>query len=128
MFYWRFHLTMKPPVIAHLLYGSEHIYWILDLEGECTSMWDLWVSGIQECKSNDLFWNFGRAGERASSSFWRVQKFIIFWTGGCPYPILTPPKSSWGEFNVLRDLPFQGVVGMSLQVSVKLQCVYLKVV
>ena len=28
-----FTLTMKPQLIAQLLNGSEHIYWILDLEG-----------------------------------------------------------------------------------------------
>ena len=52
MFYWQFHLTMKPQSIAHLLNGSEHvyIYWISDLEGEVHSiMWDLWLSGLQEC-------------------------------------------------------------------------------
>ena len=36
-----FTLTMKPQSIAHLLNGSEHIYWILDLEGEVHSILDL---------------------------------------------------------------------------------------
>ena len=27
--------------IANLLLGSTHIYWILDLEGEVHSIWDL---------------------------------------------------------------------------------------
>ena len=44
-----FTLIMKPQSIAHLLNGSEHVYWILDLEGEVHSIWDLWVSGFQEC-------------------------------------------------------------------------------
>jgi hypothetical protein len=39
----------------------EHIYWILDLEGEVHSIWDLWVSGLQECKGNE-FSEVGRTG------------------------------------------------------------------
>ena len=36
-----FTLKMKSRPIAYLLNGSEHIYWILDLEGEVHSIWDL---------------------------------------------------------------------------------------
>ena len=36
-----FTLIMKPQSIAYLLNGSEHIYWILALEGEVHSIWDL---------------------------------------------------------------------------------------
>ena len=32
---------MKSQSIAYLLLGSAHIYWILDLEGEVHSIWDL---------------------------------------------------------------------------------------
>ena len=32
---------MKPQSIAYILIGSVHIYWILDLEGEMHSIWDL---------------------------------------------------------------------------------------
>ena len=32
---------MKSQSIAYLLIGSAHIYWILDLEGEMHSIWDL---------------------------------------------------------------------------------------
>ena len=53
---------MKPQSIAHSLNGNEHIYWVLDLEGEVHSIWDLWVSGLQECKSNEFFFKIGRAG------------------------------------------------------------------
>ena len=28
---------------------------ILDLEGEVHSIWDLWISGLQECKGNGFF-------------------------------------------------------------------------
>ena len=52
-----FTLTMKPQSIAHLLHRNEHIYWMLDLEDEVHSIWDLWVSDLQECKSNDFFQN-----------------------------------------------------------------------
>ena len=51
---------MKSQSIAHLLNGSEHVYWILDLEGEVHSIWDLWISGLQECKGNGFF-KVGRA-------------------------------------------------------------------
>ena len=46
---------MKSQLIAYLLHGSEHIYWNLDLEGEVHSIWNLWISGLQECKGNDFF-------------------------------------------------------------------------
>ena len=81
-----FTLIMKPKSIAHLLNGSEHIYWILDLEGEVHSIWDLWVSGLQECKSKGFFRN--RAGPKNVFFFPRK--------GGCPRPILTIRKVRWG--------------------------------
>jgi hypothetical protein len=56
-----FNLIMKSQSIAYLLNGSEHIYWILDLEDEVHSIWDLWISGLQECKGNGFFHD-GRAG------------------------------------------------------------------
>jgi hypothetical protein len=65
-----FTLKIKSQSIAYLLNGSEHIYWTWDLEGEVHSIWDLWISGIQECKDNGLF---NRAGRRATI-FNRVQK------------------------------------------------------
>ena len=56
-----FTLEMKSQSIAYLLNGSEHIYWIWDLEGEVQLVWDLCVSGLQECKGKDFF-EVGRAG------------------------------------------------------------------
>ena len=88
-----FTLTMKPQSIAHLLNGNEHIYWILDLAGEVHSIWDLWVSGLKECKSNEFLWN--RAGGWAAIFSW-VQKISIFWTDGCPCPIMTLRKVHGG--------------------------------
>ena len=43
-------LKMKSQLVAYLLNGGEHIYWILDFKGEMHSTWDLWRSGFQECK------------------------------------------------------------------------------
>ena len=36
-----FTLIMKSQSIDYLLNESEHIYWILDFEGEVHSIWDL---------------------------------------------------------------------------------------
>ena len=47
-------LGRKSQSIVYLLSGSDHIYWILDLEGEAHSIWILWTSGLQECKDNFL--------------------------------------------------------------------------
>ena len=46
---------MKSHSIAYLRNESEHIYWTLDLEDEVTSTWDLWISGLQECKRQWFF-------------------------------------------------------------------------
>ena len=43
-----FTLKMKFKSIAYLLNGSEHIYWIWDLEDEVHLIWNLWISGLQE--------------------------------------------------------------------------------
>ena len=47
-----FTLKMKSQSTAYLLNGSEHTYWIWDLEGEVHSIWDLWISGLQKYKGN----------------------------------------------------------------------------
>ena len=67
-----FTLIMKSQSFAYLLNESKHIYWILDLEGKVHSIWDLWISGLQECKGNDFF-KVGWAGGDATI-FGRVQK------------------------------------------------------
>jgi hypothetical protein len=42
---------MKSQSNAYVLNESEHIHWILDLEGEVHSIWHLWISDqVQECK------------------------------------------------------------------------------
>ena len=45
----------ESPSMAFILNESEDIYWILDLESEVHSIWDLWISGLQECKANGFF-------------------------------------------------------------------------
>ena len=72
-----FTLKMKSQSIAYLLNGSEHIYWILDLEGEVHSIWDLSISGLQECKGYGIWFSQCWAGGRATI-FGRVQKIWVF--------------------------------------------------
>jgi hypothetical protein len=67
---------MKSQSIAYLLNGSEHTYWILDLEGEVHSVWDLWISGLQECKGNGFF-----EGGRMGSNFRSDPKNHDFFVG-----------------------------------------------
>ena len=62
-----FTLKMKSQLIAYLLNVSEHIYLILDLEGEVHTIWHLWISGLQECKGNGFF-EVGRVGNNFRSS------------------------------------------------------------
>ena len=53
-----FTLKMKSQSIAYLLNGSEHIYWILDLEDEVHSIqMFIWTIGLQECKEDFIFEN-----------------------------------------------------------------------
>ena len=84
-------LTMKPQSIAHLLNGNEHIYWILDLEGEVHFIWDLCVSGLKNARAM----SFSKSGGRATVFGW-VHKILIFWTCGCPCLIPTLRKVRGG--------------------------------
>ena len=83
---------IKSRWIAHLLNGSEQIYWVSYLEGEVHSIWDLWISGLQECKGNGLF----KVG-------WNGQKFSVgsrkswFLFGRLPLPGSTSPEKLVGE-------------------------------
>ena len=61
-----FTLKMKSQLIVYMLNGSEHTYWIWDFEGEVHSIWDSWISGIQECKENGFF-KVRRVGEQQFS-------------------------------------------------------------
>ena len=59
---------MKSHSIAYLPIGSAHMYWILDLEGEVHSIWDLWSTNLQECKGH-IFFEVGRGGQHVSVGF-----------------------------------------------------------
>jgi hypothetical protein len=65
-FFGSFTLKMKSQSFAYVLNGSEHIYWILNLEGEVHSIWGLWINGLQECKGNG-FSEIGQAGNNFRS-------------------------------------------------------------
>ena len=82
---------MKSQSIAFPLNRSKDIYWILDLEGEAHSIWDLWISGLQEYNGNGFF-EVGWAGKSFRSS----PENMDFSLGGCPCPNLPPPKSALG--------------------------------
>ena len=77
----------KSQSIAYSLNESEHIYWILDLEGEVHSVWDLWISGLQEVR-------------RTAGSFWSGLEYLNFLFGQFTLPESTSPKILWEEFNV----------------------------
>ena len=83
-------------MLDYLLHGSEHIYWILDLEGEVHSTWDLWISGLQECKSNGFFQS--QAGGHKCSV--RPKK-LDFFLGSYLCPNLPPQKVRRGRLNIL---------------------------
>ena len=89
--------------IVYLLRGSEHIYWVLGLKGEVQSIWDLWTSGLQECKG-DFFWN--RAGWATSLSHDIIVIIIIIitwwdymgcWIAGPGLDTPVPPW--WGHWS-----------------------------
>ena len=82
---------------AYLLNGSEHIYWILDLEGEVHSIWDLGKMAFKKARTMIFL-----KSDRQATIFGRVQKIWFFKTGNYLCPNLPPPKSSWGRFNVPR--------------------------
>ena len=50
-----FTLKMKSQSIAYLLNGIEDIYWILDLESEVHSTWNLWISGLSRMQGRWFF-------------------------------------------------------------------------
>ena len=52
---------IKSYSFAYLPNGSEHIYWILDLEGEVHSIWDLYKSGLQDARAM-IFLKSGSVG------------------------------------------------------------------
>ena len=87
-----FTLQMKSQSIVYLLNGSEPIYWILDLEGEVHSMWDLWITGLQECKGNGFF-----RSQAGGQQFLVRSKKYGFSGRAVALPKSTSSISSWGE-------------------------------
>jgi len=57
-----FTLIVISQSVACLLNGNEYIHifmciyiWVVDLEGEVHSIWDLWISDLHKCKGNSFF-------------------------------------------------------------------------
>ena len=90
-----FTLKLKSQSLSYLLNGSEHMYWILDFEGEVHSIWDLWRTYLQECKGNGFF-----EIRQASISFRSVQKIWISFWETAPAQIYLLQKVCMGRFNV----------------------------
>ena len=85
---------MKSQSIAYSLNGIEHTYWIWNLEDEVHTIWDLWISGFQECKSNGSF-EVGQVG----NIFRLGPKNLDFLDGRLPLPAYSSPKKSAGELS-----------------------------
>ena len=54
---------MKSQSIAYLLNGSEHVYWILDLEDEVHSIGVIWTSAAFKNTRAISFFKVGRSGQ-----------------------------------------------------------------
>ena len=93
-----FTLGMKSQSISYILNESEHIHWILDLEGDVHLRWDLWISGLQKCKGNGFF-EVGRAGKSFQSGLENLDFFLGL-------PESTSPKEVRGEGGCLTSTPF----------------------
>jgi hypothetical protein len=80
---------MKSKSVVYLLNGREHIYWILDLEGEVHSIWDLWISGLPYYKDNGIF---KVSQEQTGRSFRSSLEKYGFFSRLLPLPESTYPK------------------------------------
>ena len=92
MLYWRFHF--KNEILVNYLsthWKWTYIYYILDLEGEVHSIWDMWRSGLQECEGNDFF-EVGWGGQSFPVGSKKSQLFV----GQLPLPVSTSPKKLVG--------------------------------
>ena len=92
-----------------LLNENEDIYWILDLESEVHSIWDLWISDLQECKGNC----FSKSGGWAGNNFRSGPLKLSFLDMRLPLSESTSPaKFVGGDLNVvpkpLSPLVFSG--------------------
>jgi hypothetical protein len=66
---------IKSQSIVELPTRSAHIHWILDLEGEVHSIWDLWSNNLQEYKGN-IFFEVGWGGQHISVGFIIISKGV----------------------------------------------------
>ena len=94
---------MKCQSIVYLSRGSDHLYWILGIQGKVHSIWDLWTSGLQECKG--VFFNPGGMGNTVD----RGQYIYNWW--GCPR--LLDPKHPSPHDGVITRLVGARPNGMS---------------
>ena len=101
MLYWWFHFENEIPInCLFTQWKWTYVYWILDLKGEVHSMWDLWISGLQECKGNGVS-EFRRAGGQNFSVGSKRSRFLF---GGLPLPESTSPGKFVGRFLTTTNL------------------------
>jgi hypothetical protein len=121
MVFGRFHLKMKSKSISYLFNESEDRYWILDLEGEVHSIWDLHISGLWECKGT----GFSKVG-RASNNFWSGPKNLDIREKWLPLPESTSPeKVCGGKFNFLLTFVFtSNIIKVNNKLNIFLKCFF----
>ena len=91
---------MKSQSIACLLNESEHVYWIMDLENEMQSIWDLQSKRPSKMQGQCFFSKLGKAG---NIGFGRGQKIIL---GVLPRPPgFDTPKVGRGVFIITNVCP-----------------------
>ena len=96
MFFWRFHFENEIPV--NFLFIPWKWRYILNFgPWRWSATWDLWISGLQECKGN----GFSKVG-RARTNFWSGPKNLDILNKQLPLPESTSPK----KFNVLQTFVF----------------------
>jgi hypothetical protein len=99
----------KSQSIACLLNGSEHIYWILDLETEVHSIWVIWTQCSatgQSYRARKLPAGVGR-GENQASSLARRSRLILPYRGFSVLPLFktkTRAGATWcGQLPLLHS-------------------------
>ena len=96
MLYWQFHIRNE--ILVNCLFTKwkcTYIYWILELEREVHSIWDLWTGSLQECLGN-VFFEVGWGGQQLSVG--STISWIFLW-GVAPAPIHLPLKARRGRFD-----------------------------
>ena len=110
MLYWQFHFENEIPVnFLFTQWNWTHMYWILDLENEVHAIWVIWISNLQECKGNFIFWS---RVEHAAIFGWDMKIVDLFGRLGlpkgararAPTPIHFPLKVRRGRSSVWQTL------------------------